>query len=517
LNQTSGQLTATFDDLPQLPYSHFRVLFREGQRSPLLTPPSCGTYDTRVILHPWLDPGTSLLEASPFAISAGIEGGACPGSGPPPFSPAATGGTLNSQAGAYTPFYLHLARADTEQEITSYSAKLPPGLLGDISGIPYCPEAAIEAAARETGVGEEEHPSCPVSSRIGRTYSGYGVGPVLAYAPGGLYLAGPYHGSPFSVVAIDSATVGPFDLGTIIVRSAIDVDPHTAEVSIDSAASDPIPHILDGIPLHLRDIRVYLDRPHMMVNPTSCDPFAVGSTLTGSNAPFTDPKDVVATPTVRFQASNCASLGFRPGFSLRLSGGTRRGQYPRLRAVYTPRPGDADVAAAAVTLPPTVFLAQNHIRRPCGQPDLARESCPGESVYGSASAITPLLSEPMRGPVYLVSAPENASGLPDIVAVLHGQGIRIVLDGKIDSSHRGIRATFSGLPDAPVTSFAMTIFGGRKRGILQAEELCASPQTAVARFTAQDNSGEVLRPRVGVRCPRHRHRSRSHHHPGGKR
>jgi hypothetical protein len=516
LDPASGQLTATFDDLPQLPYSHFRVLFREGQRSPLLSPPSCGSYSTRIDLHPWLDPETSLEKTSPFSIDAGLEGGTCPGGAAPPFTPSATGGTLNAQAGAYTPFYLHLARNDSEQEITSYSAKLPPGLLGDISGIPYCPDGAIEAAARETGVGEEEHPSCPPASRIGHTSSGYGVGPVLAYAPGSLYLAGPYHGSAFSVVAIDSATVGPFDLGTIVIRSAIDVDPRTAQVSIDSAASDPIPHIIDGIPLHLRDVRVSLDRQHMMINPTSCDPFTVGSTLTGSSAPFANPREIEATPTVRFQVSNCSSLDFRPRFALRLSGGIRRGQYPELRAVYTPRPGDGNAAVAAVTLPPTLFLAQNHIRSPCRQPELKSESCPADSVYGHATAVTPLLSEALRGPVYLASAPENASGLPDIVADLHGQGIRIVLDGKIDSSHRGIRATFSGLPDAPVTRFAMTIFGGRKRGILQAEDLCASAQPAIARFTAQDNTGEALRPRVSVRCPRHRRKKNSHHR-GGKR
>ncbi len=197
-------------------------------------------------------------------------GGPCP-SGLAPFAPQAKGGTLNSRAGAYSPFYLHLTRKVTEQEIVSYSAQFPPGLLGKIANVPYCPEAAIEAARHNSGVAERDHPSCPSASLIGHTYSGYGVGSVLAYAPGNLYLAGPYRGSSFSVVAIDSALVGPFDLGIVIVRSAVRIDPETAQASIDATGTDPIPHIIDGIPIHLRDIRAYIDRPNFTLNPTSCE------------------------------------------------------------------------------------------------------------------------------------------------------------------------------------------------------------------------------------------------------
>ena len=271
----TGRLTATFDDLPQLPYSNLSVEFREGQRAPLVTPPECGTYTISFDLTPWLDPEADLPQTQTFPIDRGLgPGESCPTTAAPPFAPAAQAGDLNSYAGAYTPFHLHLARTDSEQEITSYSATLPPGLLGNISGVPFCPEAAIEAAKRETGAETEASLPCPAASEIGRTYSGFGVGGVLAYAPGRLYLAGPYHGAPLSIVAIDAAKVGPFDLGTIVVRSAIEVNPRSAQVSIDSAASDPIPHILDGVPLHLRDVRVYIDRPNFTLNPTSCDPFS---------------------------------------------------------------------------------------------------------------------------------------------------------------------------------------------------------------------------------------------------
>jgi hypothetical protein len=345
--------------------------------------------------------------------------------------------------------------------------------------------------------------------------SGYGVGPVLAYAPGGLYLAGPYHGSPLSVVAIDSATVGPFDLGVIVVRSAIRVDPRSAQVAIDSAGSDPIPHILDGIPLHLRDVRVYISRPNFTVNPTSCNPFTVTSTLTGSSAPFTDPAGVTATAPVRFQVSNCSSLDFKPKISLRLKGGTKRGDYPSLRAVVTPRPGDANIGAAAVTMPKSEFLAQNHIQTICTRPQLEAEACPAGSVYGHATAITPLLEEPMTGNVYLRS---STNLLPDLVTVLHGRGVRILLEGRTDSSHGGLRGTFEGLPDAPVTKFTMVLNGGKRGLLVNERNICASPQIATARFVGQSNQGEALKPQLGARCPGHKKRkAHPHHHRGGKR
>jgi hypothetical protein len=498
----SGRLIATFDDLPQLPYSDLKIHFREGQRSLLATPAACGGYTAQIDLTPWLDPSTIRHNTSQFQIASGIGGGPCPSGAAPPFVPQAKAGTLNSNAGSYSPFYLHLTRTDAEQEITSYSATLPPGLLGKIADIPYCPDADIEAAKRESGTEESEHPSCPAASEIGHTESGYGLGTVLAYAPGRLYLAGPYHGSSFSIVAIDSATVGPFDLGTIIVRSAIKVGRQTAQVSIDSAGSDPIPHIIDGIPIHLRDIRVYIDRPDFTLNPTNCDPFAISSTLTGSSAPFSNPKDVSALATDPFQVAFCSSLGFAPRLSLRLRGPTKRGDYPSLRAVVRPRSGDANIGRVAVTLPPSEFLAQNHIGTICTHSQFEREACPARSVYGHARAITPLLGKPLDGPVYLRS---SDNPLPDLVAALRGGGNGIAIDvvGRIDSSHRGIRGSFDVLPDAPVTRFTMTLKGGKRGVLVNAADVCAAPQFATVLLIGNNNSGEALRPRLGAGCAKH--------------
>jgi hypothetical protein len=499
----TGRLTATFDGLPQLPYSQLVFSFREGQRSPLATPPGCGQYSTEADLSPWSDPSRVRSASLPLQIAAGIGGGPCP-SGAPPFAPSVEGGSLNSQAGAYSPFYLHLTRKDGEAEITSYSATFPPGLLGKLAGIPFCSDAAIAAAGNRSGLQERESPSCPEASRIGRTSSGFGVGPVLSYAPGGLYLAGPYHGAQVSVVAIDSALVGPFDLGTIVIRSAIRIDAATAQASIDTSGSDPIPHILDGIPIHLRDVRIYIDRPQFTVNPTSCDPESITSTLSGSAAALGRPDlRSLATASGRFQAFNCGALGFRPRISLRMRGPALRAKRPSLRVVVQPRPGDANIGAATVTLPSSIFLNQAHIKGVCTRPQLAADRCPADSAYGEAAAYTPLLDQPLTGRAYLVSS-DNL--LPNLVFALRGEGFAVNLAGRIDAVHGRLRATYPIVPDAPVSKFVVRMFGGR-RGILEnGANLCAAPQPVRARLLAHSNAGWVTRPGLRASCRKRRKR-----------
>ncbi len=495
----SGRLTATFDKLPQLPYSDLSIHFREGQRSPLATPAACGTVLTEADLTPWRDPTLVRHASLPATITAGVGGGSCP-SGLAPFAPEAKGGTLNSRAGAYTPFYLRLTRQDTEQEIVSYSAQLPPGLLGKIAGIPYCSDAAIEAARQRSGVAERDDPSCPATSLIGHTYSGYGVGSVLAYAPGNLYLAGPYRGSSFSVVAIDSALVGPFDLGVVIVRSAIRIDPRTVQASIDATGTDPIPHIVDGIPIHLRDVRAYIDRPDFTLNPTSCAPSSIASALNGAGQRFADRSDdTLAVATAPFQAFDCSSLGFRPRIALRLEGGTKRGDYPALRVVVRPRAGDANIASSQVTLPDSLFLDQSHIKTICTRAQFAVGNCPAGSVYGHVRAFTPLLGTPMEGPAYLRS---SDSTLPDLVFALHGQGIEVDLAGRIDAVHGALRGTFPTIPDAPVTKFVLKMDAGKRGVLVNAENLCAKLQLATARFVGHANHGWRVHPRVRAKCKR---------------
>ncbi|HXR31313.1 MAG TPA: hypothetical protein VN752_09255, partial [Solirubrobacterales bacterium] len=238
----TGNLVATFDGLPQLPYTDLDLTFRTGQRAFLVTPPSCGPAITTTDSSPWalaLSPGHSTT--SPFApvrsqtttqITSGIGGGPCP-AGVPPFAPAVVAGGVNSNVNSYTPYFIHITRQDTEQEITSYSLVLPEGITGKLAGIPFCPDAAIEAARRRSGVAEEQSPSCPAASEIGHVQTGYGVGSSLTYTQGRLYLAGPYNGQPLSVVVINPATVGPFDVGVVVIRSALSVNQRTAQIQID--------------------------------------------------------------------------------------------------------------------------------------------------------------------------------------------------------------------------------------------------------------------------------------------
>jgi hypothetical protein len=503
----TGSLTATFDKLPQLPYSDLSIRFREGQRSPLATPPSCGQVSTEADLTPWRDPNVIRHESLPAAITAGVGGGSCP-AGLAPFAPGAKGGMLSSRAGAYTPFYMRLTREVNEQEIVSYSAQFPPGLLGKIANIPYCPEAAIEAARRNSGVAERDRPSCPAASLIGRTTSGYGVGSVLAYAPGNLYLAGPYRGSAFSVVAVDSALVGPFDLGVVIVRSAVRIDPTTAQASIDATGTDPIPHIIDGIPIHLRDIRAYIDRPNFTLNPTSCEKFTIASAMNGAGLVFGDPADnTLATATAPFQAFDCASLGFRPRIDLKMKGGVKRGSYASLRVVVRPRPGDANIRSAQVTLPPSLFLEQGNIKTICTKAQFAVHNCPKGSIYGHVRAFTPLLEAPMEGPAYLRSSSHT---LPDLVFALRGHGVEVDVAGRIDSSKGGIRGTFPTIPDAPVSKFVLKMNAGKRGVLVNAENLCRKRQPAVAKFIGHANRGWRLHPGVKAECKKKKKKKGRH-------
>jgi hypothetical protein len=493
LDPATGRIVATFDNLPQLPYSSLDIRFRDGQRSPLATPRACGSYETTVDLDPWRDPGLSFRNRSVFELSRGIGGGPCP-AGVAPFAPEARSGTFNRNAGSYSPFFLRFTRSDADQEITSYSTQLPTGLLGDISDVPFCPEAAIASARSRDGFGEAAAPSCPEAAKIGHTYSGYGMGSVLAYAPGNLYLAGPYNGSPLSIVAVNPATVGPFDLGVIIVRLAVRIDPRTARVWLDAAGSDPIPHIMRGVPIHLRDVRVDIDRLGFTLNPTSCEPAAMPSVLTGSGASTADPADDVAVSVANpFQVSFCSSLPFAPRIRMRLKGGVRRGAHPALTTTVTPRPGDANIGLVTATLPPSQFLAQENIGTICSRQAYAQRACPAQSVYGWARAETPLMAEPLEGPVVL-RASDNP--LPDLVAQLRGRGIDIDLVGRIDAVKGKLRATYDVLPDAPVSRFQLTLRGGRKHGLVVNSDNVCRAAPATVRMVGHNNVGVIRRPRL---------------------
>ena len=503
----TGQLRTIADDLPQLPFSSFRLHFREGARSPLATPPGCGAYEVKAQLYPWAG-GPPVTSTSPFEIVTGPNGGPCASGGLPPFKPGLVAGTLNNRAGSFSPFTLRLSRTDAEQEFTRFSIKLPPGITGKLAGIPYCPDAAIAQAKARTGPhgGREEldSPSCPAASEIGHTLAGAGVGPSLTYAPGKIYLAGPYNGSNLSMVAITSGVVGPFDIGTVVIRQAFVIDPETAEVFIDSTGSDPIPHIIKGIPVHARDIRAYVDHPDFVLNPTDCARTSTASTLLGSGLDFgSDHDNNPVTISSPFQAADCAALRFKPKLGLRLIGGTKRGAHPALRATLRMSGiGEAGIAKAQVTLPRSEFVENAHFKTICTRAQFKAgegngAQCPAGSIYGKATAVTPILAEPLTGPVFLRSS-ENQ--LPDLVVALSNSQVDFNLVGRVDSVKGRLRNTFEAAPDAPVTSFVLEMQGGRKGLFVNSANLCKGKHRALVKFTGQNGKQANSNPALQVKC-----------------
>ncbi|MGH2938698.1 MAG: hypothetical protein ACRDPE_11335 [Solirubrobacterales bacterium] len=472
----TGQLTATFDENPQLPFSDLEVQFNSGSRAPLVTPPGCGSYDTQAELISWASP-TAVSSGLPMTINQGCGGGG--------FNPGLTAGTENPIAGRYSPFTLRVTRNDGEQNIARVSATLPEGLLAKLAGVPLCADA--QAATGD----------CPASSQVGTTTTGVGAGPQPLYipqpgkAPTAVYLAGPYRGAPYSLVVKVPAQAGPFDLGTIAVRVALEVDAFTAKVT---AASDPLPQILEGIPVAYRDVRVKVDRPNFTINPTSCEPLKVTTTVTSAI-------DTTATPNQRFQIAGCETLGFKPDLKLSLKGATKRAGHPALKAVVTyPKQGAyANIARAQVGLPRSEFLDQGNLNKVCKQADLRAGTCPKTSIYGHAKAWSPLLDRPLEGPVYLGVG--FGYKLPALIADLNGQ-VRILLKGKVDTTKQnGLRNTFEAVPDAPVSRFVLEMKGGKKYGLLEnSENICRKPQHASALFDAQNGKSLHLQPKISNSC-----------------
>src|SRR6476469_64335 len=503
----TGRITTVAEDLPQLPFSHFKLHFREGARSPLASPAACGSYDVNAVLTPWSG-SAPITTTSTFQIVSGPDGGPCPRGGLPPFKPGLIAGTMNNAAGSLSPFNLRLFRHDSEQEITHFSIKLPPGITGKLAGIPYCPDASIAAAKARTGPhgGQEEieHPSCPAASEIGHTLAGSGVGPSLTYAPGKVYLAGPYNGSNLSMVAITAGKVGPFDLGTVVIREAFKIDPETAEVFIDSTGSDPIPHIIQGIPVHLRDIRAYVDRSNFVLNPSDCSRTSTASTLLGSGLDFgSEADDRPVTVSTPFQAADCAALPFKPKLALRLKGGTKRGAHPAFEATLRMNGiGEAGIQRAQVTLPKSEFIENAHFNTICTRVQFKAGAgngagCPAGSIYGKARAITPILGEPLTGPVFLRPSEHQ---LPDLVVALHNSQVDFDLVGHVDSVKGRLRNTFEAAPDAPVTSFVLEMQGGKKGLFVNSTNLCKGAHRAESNFTGQNGKRYDTKPELKVKC-----------------
>ena len=333
---------------------------------------------------------------------------------------------------------------------------------------------------------------------------GAGAGITPFYTTGHAYLAGPYKGAPLSMVVITPAVAGPFDLGTVVTRVALEVGTYSAQIH---AVSDPLPTIIDGIPLDIRSLEVVLDRPGFTLNPTSCEAMAI----TGS---ATSPGGSVAQLKNSFQVGGCKALSFKPKLSLKLDGATRRGGHPKLKAVLTFPKGtsSANLAAAQVGLPHSEFLDQSSIGTVCTQPQLAANACPAKSIYGKARLITPLLDHSLEGPVYLGAGFGHT--LPDLVVDLNGQ-IRVLAHGRVDRTRQGgIRNTFEAVPDAPFTKFVLELNGGPGKGLIEnSTDICRATHRAQATFTAQNGKVASFAPEIRTSCAK---KNKAKRHRGAK-
>lgn len=492
----TGQLKAIAEDIPRLPFARFNLHFREGGRSPLITPPLCGTYEATAELTS-RSGGPSVTATDAFQVISGPNESPCPPGGTPPFGPGFRAGSISNHAGAYSPFYMRLTRRDGDQDLTRFDATLPRGVVAKLAGVAKCPDAQIALARTKTGKAELASPSCPADSKIGTVTGGAGVGSQLTYVPGSIYLSGPFGGAPLSAVAIVPAVAGPFDVGTIVYRQALKVNPRTGIVTADGAASDPLPHILAGVPIPVRDVQVHVDRSNFMLNPTSCNPFATKASIWGGgNDAFSIADNSPVARESRYQAASCASLGFKPKLELRLKGPIKRGGHPKFRATYKPRQGDANLEGLVLRFPRSAFLDQAHIRTICTRVQYAAKSCPPGSVYGHVRAFTPLLSDPLEGPVYLRSSDHN---LPDIVLALKGL-VDVEAVVRVDSKKGGIRTTLTEAPDVPITKVVVTMQGGEKGLIVNSTDLCAQKRRANLRLDGHNGKVSKVRPVVGAGC-----------------
>ena len=460
----SGRLTAAITDLPEFPFAGVSLRFPSGPRAIFASPPACGAYLTTADLVPSTAPeGASATAQGRFTLGSG-PGGPCP---PPEAernpAPSFAAEVEAPYAGAGAPLVIQLARGDADQHFGSFQLTLPPGLVANLG-------------------------STPVGAPVGSVEVGAGLGPQPALLHGTAYLGGPYRGAPYSLEIVVPARVGPFDLGTIVQRVAIEVDPVTARVSL---ASDPLPAIVAGVPLEIRSLTVDVDRPGFIRNPTSCEPMAIAGSATtalGQTAPL----------STRFQVGACAALAFRPKLSLRFSGAVGRNGHPGIRAVLRGNPDGAAPAAVGFALPAGELLDLRHVRGLCPR-DLAPSDCPRDSRLGTLRLDSPFVDGPLEGPVHL-QVPRHR--LPGLTAELRSGRLRFVLRGRTTAARGRLGVRFGSLPDIPLSRAVLTLAGGRRGIVVNSRSLCSRPGAVSVTATAHNGKRRAMHvaPRLPGRC-----------------
>jgi hypothetical protein len=469
----TGQLVTTFLNNPQVPFDRLKLSFFGGPRAALVNPPLCGMYTTETEMTPWSG-GASATPSWSFQIGSGPGGSPCVAS--QPFSPGLVSGTLSNQAGGFSPFSLTFDRSDGEQNMSRIQVETPPGLLGSLAGVVLCGEPQ---AAQGT---------CGAESLIGHVTVGVGAGSNPFYETGKVYLTGSYGGAPYGLAFVVPAVAGPLDLGVVVVRAAVNVDPHSAALTV---TSEPLPQILQGVPLHIRAVNVTLDRERFIFNPTSCNPLSIQARMTSALG-------ASALVSTHFQATNCAALSFHPKFSVTTSGRTSRSRGASLDArliqagaggqpILATNGGQANIARVKVELPKALPSRLTTLQKACTAQTFQSNpaSCPAASLVGYAKASTPLLPVGLTGPAYFVS--HGGEAFPSLIIVLQGYGVRVDLTGSTFISKQGITSsTFAAVPDVPVSSFELYLPEGPYSALAANGNLCKQTLKMPTEMLAQD-------------------------------
>ena len=501
LDPVTGQLVSTFKSTPQLPFEDLTLHFFGSARAPLTTPALCGTYTTQASIAPWSgnEPATP---SSSFQITSGPNGAPC--SDPQPFMPGFQAGSTNLQAGAFTPFTLTMSRPDADQTLSRVEMQMPPGLLGTLSSVKLCPEPQASQG------------TCGEESLIGHTVVSAGLGNDPYTVTGGkVFVTTGYKGAPYGLSIVNPAKAGPFDLGSVVVRASISVDPHTAALTIKS---DPLPTIIDGIPLQIQHVNVTVDREKFTFNPTNCNKTEINGVLSSTEG-------VRAPVSTSFQVTNCATLAFKPKLTASTSGKTSRanGASLHVELTYPEGPYDANISKVKVDLPKQLPSRLTTLQKACPAQvfDANPANCPQESKVATATATTPVLPVPLTGPAYFVS--HGGEAFPDLIVVLQGYGATVDLVGTTFISKAGITSsTFKSVPDVPVGTFEMTLPQGKYSALAANGNLCNTKLKMPTSFVGQNGVEQhVTTPILVTGCARHKHKKAknagkagSHRHKG---
>jgi hypothetical protein len=477
----TGQITTTFDENPELPFSELKLQLNGGSRATVANPSVCGSYFAESDLTPWSSPfiADALASSAPFQVTG------CSG---PRFAPSFVAGATSNQAGGYSPLSVTFGREDADEDLGGLTVTTPPGLSGNLSKVPLCGEPH---AAEGT---------CPVASQIGELTAGAGPGPEPFFIKSGkVFLTGPYEGAPFGLSIDVPERAGPFDFGTgpcdcEVVRAMVKVDPHTAQLTVSNGA---LPTMKDGIPFQVKSVNVNINRPEFVFNPTSCDPMSVTGTLSSTQG-------MTAQASSHFQATNCAALAFKPKFKVSTSGRTSRANGASLTAQLTypktPLGTQVNIRKVKVELPKQLPSRLKTLQKACTAATFEANpaNCPAASVVGHAKAVTPILPVPLIGPAYFVS--HGGEAFPSLVVVLQGYGVTVDLVGSTFISKHGITSsTFKTVPDVPVGSFELTLPEGLHSALAAPHNLCKAGKLVMpTEFIAQDNAAIYENTQIAV-------------------